>query len=512
MSERMTRLDRKGLSMASSLDYAFMMAANGFRAFPLKPLSAAPSADGAIERATTDLEVIREWWSASPLANLGIATGGAGGLIAVELTGKAAISWWASSGFGMGAVVRPPSPTTEIHVFASEALMATFSPRSGVTVKGEGDWVIAPGSILPTGTVRGDLSAIPSAPFTGERDFADGGQTRLLPFLDVGNRMPELTSASTSFLELTMRRPQDGAPAHARAIRRRIMREALLACMSRRDAASLAFGSAAGLQLREGGDAGCIWTELDEVERSDEIGPSPVTLLESGERDVAEAAWWGTRFVAAASGSSTCRIDLWRLLSDALGADLLVQTPSGLVPATLDPFLLTEGDLEVTRGDTSVLRDLQTALGIAERPAAASAAEGPVADASGWTTTELAARVWVVSEPASVDSSDASPWPLATELGDARDRLLTTAGLPPYSVRTSDEAATRHARFRSGLPEFLDDDAAAEFELLVRKAAALVAASEGSEVVDVRHELIALKECEGWFGNLVWVIDRIDAH
>ena len=490
----------------SLIDTALRTARQGLYVFPLEPLGIEPLHKPGVAEATTDEAIIREWWTVSPSANIGLATGRASGLIAVGLSGAAAIAWWRSCGFGSGIVVLPPTSDTEIHVFKSEASITTFSPRHGVTVKGEGGWIVAPGSILRTGSVRGDLSSIPPAPFSGERDFKDdesrGG--RLLGLLDVGNRIPALTSTGGSLIELTMRLPREGALGHAGALRRRLMKEALVAGMSRRDAASLAFGSAAGRDVREAGDSERVWTELEEVERSlGDQGPTPMTLLESGERESAESEWWGTQFVEVLSGSTKRRADLWRLLSESLGADLLVPTSTDSVWATFDVLLTSDGD--AVSGDRGLLGNLEAALGIIGRPAAA---EG----VNGWTAAQAAARAWVTPEPALVDSSEASPWLLATELGDARDRLLTTAGLPPYSVRMSDEATARHARFRSGLSEFLDDPAATEFDLVVRKAAALVAASEGSNEVNVRHELIALKECEDWIANLVWVIDQLDLH
>ena len=185
------------------------LASDDFMVFPLKPLSTEPALEGGRGTATADPAAIRAWWAATPNANIGIATGGVGNLVAVELIAAAAMSWWRSTGFGSGAIVRLPSEVV-VHVFLAKEPIASFSPRPGVAVHGEAGWIAAPGSVLATGTVRGDLSEIPTAPFSSERDFHEDANRRMLSMIDVCNRVPELTSTGASFIDLVLRPPQLG--------------------------------------------------------------------------------------------------------------------------------------------------------------------------------------------------------------------------------------------------------------------------------------------------------------
>lgn len=50
-------------------------AANGFAIFPLRPGGKAPATTHGLHDASTDAEVIRDWWTATPLANIGLRTG-----------------------------------------------------------------------------------------------------------------------------------------------------------------------------------------------------------------------------------------------------------------------------------------------------------------------------------------------------------------------------------------------------------------------------------------------------
>jgi hypothetical protein len=54
---------------------ALAYAASGLYVLPLWPRSKVPATDHGVDDATTDQEIIREWWRENPLYNVGIATG-----------------------------------------------------------------------------------------------------------------------------------------------------------------------------------------------------------------------------------------------------------------------------------------------------------------------------------------------------------------------------------------------------------------------------------------------------
>ena len=69
--------------LAAALTYA----AAGWPTFPLRPRGKVPATATGFKAATTDPEQVRAWWTATPTANIGISTGGAG-LVVVDVDAK----------------------------------------------------------------------------------------------------------------------------------------------------------------------------------------------------------------------------------------------------------------------------------------------------------------------------------------------------------------------------------------------------------------------------------------
>ena len=57
------------------LEAAIYYANLGFRVLPVRPRNKIPLISGWPEKATTDAATITKWWTATPNANIGIATG-----------------------------------------------------------------------------------------------------------------------------------------------------------------------------------------------------------------------------------------------------------------------------------------------------------------------------------------------------------------------------------------------------------------------------------------------------
>jgi len=70
----------------SMLDEALTLAGCGFVVFPLHPRTKTPATEHGFKDATTDVAQIRAWWTKTPDANIGIATGEAsGGLVVIDI-------------------------------------------------------------------------------------------------------------------------------------------------------------------------------------------------------------------------------------------------------------------------------------------------------------------------------------------------------------------------------------------------------------------------------------------
>lgn len=168
-----------GVSLA---DAALSLAARGFAVFPAHN----PDDDGRCScgagdcaspgkhprgdlvptgrnAASRDPDLVRRWWEAVPAANIGVATGGSGGLLVVDLDGDEAADWYGAAllehgppGGGAlpdGATVRTARgwhlwlrPPAGVSVRSSAGRVG---PK--VDVRGDGGYVIAPPSRHPAG-------------------------------------------------------------------------------------------------------------------------------------------------------------------------------------------------------------------------------------------------------------------------------------------------------------------------------------------------------------------------
>jgi hypothetical protein len=103
---------------------ALWYARRGWPCFPLRPGDKRPLTEHGVKDATTDLDVIREWWRHTPAANIGVATGVAFDVIDVD--------WQDKSGNPSGAIhtwpaLRDSAALPDIHGVA-------ITPRSGLHI------------------------------------------------------------------------------------------------------------------------------------------------------------------------------------------------------------------------------------------------------------------------------------------------------------------------------------------------------------------------------------------
>lgn len=141
---------------------ALAYAERGWRVLPIEPRGKAPLAElvpHGCKDATTDIEMINQWWTQHPDANIGVATGAESGLFVVDLDGLAGISefnkWTAEHG-------EPPltytvqTPGGGLHIYfkwPADRVVRNRQKINGkpVDVRGEGGYVVAFPSIGPNG-------------------------------------------------------------------------------------------------------------------------------------------------------------------------------------------------------------------------------------------------------------------------------------------------------------------------------------------------------------------------
>lgn len=162
------------------LEYALYLASAGFAVFPCEPNSKKPATAHGCKDASRDPAQIRAWWTASPSANIAIATGAASNLLVLDADGANGLL--ALSELPLVPTLRVKTPgkidkATGRH--AGVGFHLYYQAVPGVTVgvggknglpphidhRGEGGYVMAPPSVHPDGTgVYEWLEPLPIAP------------------------------------------------------------------------------------------------------------------------------------------------------------------------------------------------------------------------------------------------------------------------------------------------------------------------------------------------------------
>lgn len=145
------------------LDHALAYAARGWHVFPCKPRGKTPITAHGVKDATDNLDQVRAWWTATPDANIGLATGGASSVIVIDIDGRDAEERYGlmlhthgapgtatcpdgasvRTGNGWHLYLAPPRGLT-IRNSASKL-------AQGIDIRGDGGYVIAPPSVHPSG-------------------------------------------------------------------------------------------------------------------------------------------------------------------------------------------------------------------------------------------------------------------------------------------------------------------------------------------------------------------------
>jgi Bifunctional DNA primase/polymerase, N-terminal/Primase C terminal 1 (PriCT-1) len=139
------------------LKTALTLAKRGLHVFPCRPHDKVPATPHGVKDATTDLEIIRQWWTAEPQYNIGLATGTASGVFVIDVDGADAELELRKLEGNHG-----PLPTT-VEVITARGRHLYFKMPDvpvrnsaskvapGIDVRASGGYTLAPPSIHPSG-------------------------------------------------------------------------------------------------------------------------------------------------------------------------------------------------------------------------------------------------------------------------------------------------------------------------------------------------------------------------
>lgn len=135
------------------LDHALKLAAAGLRVFPIaENAKKPPIVDDFPATATTDEQQIRRWWAWRPRANIGISTNGMAVIdIDPKRDGLAALAVLEAENGLLPATMRVRTPSGGLHLYLradSPVANKVDWPLRGIDVRGEGGYVLGPGSVI----------------------------------------------------------------------------------------------------------------------------------------------------------------------------------------------------------------------------------------------------------------------------------------------------------------------------------------------------------------------------
>lgn len=155
------KIDNKAIALDASAvreNYALHMASLGFKIIPLRPGSKEPADSGWPALATTSREQIRSWFASRVNMNYGVVCGEPG-LIVVDLDIKFEIDGIKNWNNAVSKIEVPktfevftPSGGKHLYFRGSNVRNSVGKVAPGVDLRGEGGYVVGPGSVVPSGT------------------------------------------------------------------------------------------------------------------------------------------------------------------------------------------------------------------------------------------------------------------------------------------------------------------------------------------------------------------------
>lgn len=133
------------------MEYALSYAKQGWHVFPLQPAGKAPLTEHGYKDATRDPDLIQQWWSRWPEANVGVATGRVSGIVVLDVDRKHGVDGVVSAAeldLPPTLVIRTPSGGYHLIYKCPAAFVVPrrIGVRPGLDILGEGGYVVAAGS------------------------------------------------------------------------------------------------------------------------------------------------------------------------------------------------------------------------------------------------------------------------------------------------------------------------------------------------------------------------------
>jgi P4 family phage/plasmid primase-like protien len=157
--------------MTNNLEHAAMLAALGWRVHPLRPGSKLPMLPGWQHAATNDAATVAAWWTETPAAGIGIATGAPVIVLDVDIHGKPGAESLAALIAEHGPLPQTLTARTASgglhYYFASSEPIRNSAGKVGkaLDVRGAGGYVVAPPTVVDGRPYSwADLSPIATAP------------------------------------------------------------------------------------------------------------------------------------------------------------------------------------------------------------------------------------------------------------------------------------------------------------------------------------------------------------
>jgi len=150
----------------TTIEHALAYARMGWAVFPLAPGTKIPIAgSGGFKDATSDINAVTAWWTVTPDANIGIATGKASGFWVIDVDmkkgkdGAASLKAFAAQHSGIPAATRRVlTPSGGFHLYIAYDDRTPVRNRAdvlvGVDIRGDGGYVVAPPSVTEIGAYR----------------------------------------------------------------------------------------------------------------------------------------------------------------------------------------------------------------------------------------------------------------------------------------------------------------------------------------------------------------------
>ena len=148
---------------------ALALAARGMAVFPCRERAKQPATEHGLKDATTDPEIIKQWWQQEPQFNLAIATGAASGIFVVDIDGldaEAELRRLETEHGELPATVEVVTPRPGRHLYfrmpGAPLRNSASKIAPGIDVRAAGGFVVCPPSIHPSGRPMPGPSTAPA--------------------------------------------------------------------------------------------------------------------------------------------------------------------------------------------------------------------------------------------------------------------------------------------------------------------------------------------------------------